>query len=226
MLYRLFMLFDGFVKVRATGIFAERFINLASHAKIRMWDIERGDGELRLTVSAISFGKLRQVARAAGVRLKIEQKNGLPFIYKKYRRRKALILGAAVFILSIYAGSLILWDIEVTGCEQLSPKAVEQTLEKLVVRSGAYISKIDIAKTEQLAMLEIAELSFIAINIKGVRANVEIRERVPVPSPMTPARVRSLAASCDGLIERMEVYKGAAMVERGMSVQKGDIKGQ
>ncbi len=223
MFYRLLMLFGGAVRIRATGTFVERFINLAARDGVRMWDIERGEGELYFKLPARSFRRLRRAARASGVRLRVVGRQGLPFVYGKYRRRAALWLGAVLFIGSLFAASRFLWDIEIIGCESLDPAYVEETLSELGVRRGSYISGIDVAQTQQLAMLKMEELSFIAINIKGVRAEIEIRERVPVPESKTLEGVRSLAASYDGLIESIDVYRGTSLVKRGASVQKGDI---
>lgn len=223
MFYRLLMLFGGAVRVRAVGTFVERFINLAARDGVQMWDIERGEGELHFKLPARSFRRLRRAAKASGVRLRVVGRHGLPFIYGKYRRRLALWLGAAIFALSLFGASRFIWDIEITGCESLDPDYVEETLSELGVRRGAYIHGIDVAQTQQLAMLKMEELSFIAINIKGVRAEIEIRERVPVPESKTPEGVRSLAASFDGLIESIDVFRGTALVKRGASVQKGEL---
>ncbi|HWP80546.1 MAG TPA: sporulation protein YqfD [Candidatus Acidoferrum sp.] len=223
MFYRLLMLFGGAVRVRATGTFVERFINLAAHDGVQMWDIERGEGELFFKLPARSFRRLRRAAKASGVRLRVVGRHGLPFVYGKYRRRIALWLGAALFVASLFAASRFIWDIEVIGCEALDSAHVEEVLSELGVKRGAYIAGIDIAQTQQLAMLKIEELSFIAINVKGVRAEIEVRERVPAPERKTPEGVRSLAASFDGLIESIDVFRGTALVKRGASVQKGDI---
>jgi similar to stage IV sporulation protein len=94
MFYRLLMLFGGAVRVRATGTFVERFINLAARDGVQMWDIERGEGELYFKLPARSFRRLRRAAKASGVRLRVVSRHGLPFVYGKYRRRAALWLGA------------------------------------------------------------------------------------------------------------------------------------
>ena len=109
------------------------------------------------------------------------------------------------------------------GCEQLEPSQVLEVLEGLGVKRGAFLPGLDTERIETQAALELDQLSFIAINLKGTTAQVQVRERVPVPDSRDPQEIRNLVASRDGQIEVLEVYEGVAMVSRGDTVQKGDL---
>ncbi len=223
MLNKFLMLLNGAARVRVRGVFIERFINLVSRDGIRIWDIERREGEMFFTVRASLFSHLRRAARAAGVRVKVVGRSGLPFVYNRYKGRTALWFGGLIFVLAIYGANLFLWDIEIVGGVDVDQEALLSVLEQHGVKRGAYIDGIDVTEVSRLAMIDMEELSFIAINIKGVEATVEIRERVPVPDFLTPEGLRSIAAAKDGVIESIDVFKGTTLVARGDVVQRGDI---
>ena len=215
---------SGRVTIRVTGFFLERFLNLTAKRGLPTWDVQRiSETEMLLTTTPAAFRRMRDAAFRAGVRVRVAGKSGLPFRLRPYRRRKALLLGLLLFLLMPLAASQFLWSITVEGCEQLKPSQVLEVLEGLGVKRGAFLTGLDTERIETQAALELDELSFIAINLKGTTAQVQVRERVPVPDSRDPQEIRNLVASRDGQIEVLEVYEGIAMVSRGDTVQKGDL---
>ena len=68
-----------------------------------------------------------------------------------------------------------------------------------------------------------SEIAWAAVNLRGTRAVVEIREverAAPVPDEDTPYNV---IAAEDGIVRRMELYRGAGEVQEGDLVFKGDM---
>ena len=49
----------GSVRFKASGDFAERFVNLAARERIALWDCRRKDGNLHASAPAKSYRKLR-----------------------------------------------------------------------------------------------------------------------------------------------------------------------
>ena len=215
---------SGRVTIQVTGFFLERFLNLTAKRGLPTWDVRRiSETEMLLTTTPAAFRRMRDPAFRAGVRIRVHRKAGLPFTLRPYRRRKALRVGLVLFLLAPLAASQFLWSVTVEGCEKLEPALVLETLEELGVKQGAFLPKLDTDKIQLQASLELDELSFIAINIKGTTAQVQVRERVPVPEDRNPQEIRNLVAGKDGQIESLEIYEGIAMVARGDTVQKGDL---
>ncbi|MBQ3076646.1 MAG: sporulation protein YqfD [Clostridia bacterium] len=214
---------SGRVRLQISGIFLERFLNLCVRRGLPTWDIRRqSETELLLTTTPAAFARMRDAAFRAGVRVRVASKEGLPFRLRPFRKRFALLAGLLLFLLLPLAASQFLWTIHLEGCETLEPTRVLQTLEQLGLKKGALLWGLDTQDIELAAQLQIKELSFIAINLKGTEANIQVRERTPAPAPLDPEGWRDMAADRDGLIVSTEVYDGVALVARGDTVRKGD----
>ena len=72
-------------------------------------------------------------------------------------------------------------------------------------------------------LLEIPELSWVAVNVSGCRANVEVRERRTAPKPLDRKTPCNLVARRDGLVLRVQALGGVPQVLKGMSVTEGQL---
>ena len=95
MIFRLWKYILGYVVIKIEGFFSEKFINISSKRQIKLWHIYRDDnGKLFAKISVKDFLKIRPVAFKSRCRIKIIKRVGLPFVIKKYRKRKALPLAS------------------------------------------------------------------------------------------------------------------------------------
>ena len=72
-------------------------------------------------------------------------------------------------------------------------------------------------------LLEIPELSWVAVNVSGCRANVEVRERRTAPKLLDRKIPCNLVARRDGLVLRVQALGGVPQVLKGMSVTEGQL---
>jgi len=214
---------NGYVRFQAQGVFIERFLNLVARDRIPVWDGHKRDGIYTGCVKASSYRRMRRHAKKTGVRLKVVDKEGAPFHRRKYRRRTGLLVGIALFVVFIYVMSGFIWRIEVNGNETLEDSQVIEALERIGVKTGAWRSSIDVRESERLAMLELDELAWIALNIRGSTIYVEISERTEPPVMVDPHDPCNIVAGQSGQIVSMRVYEGEALLQEGDTVLKGDI---
>ena len=76
----------GYVRFRATGGFPERFINLCSRENIPLWDISGGKEVLYAKTTIRGYHRLRSCARKSGMRPRVSERYGLPFLLHRHRR--------------------------------------------------------------------------------------------------------------------------------------------
>jgi similar to stage IV sporulation protein len=211
------------VRFKASGDFAERFVNLAARERIALWDCRRKDGDLHATAPAKSYRKLRGLAKKSGVRIRIEEKQGVPFTRRRYRRRWGLLAGFGVFLIFLFVMSLFLWQIDVEGLEDIPESRVLQTLEGLGIHPGSFRAGIDVRGSERNMLLLMPELSFIAINIDGSAATIELSERSMPPVLIDAHAPCNLVARMAGQITAINVFEGQALVGVGDAVAEGDV---
>ena len=116
LLLRLWNFLRGYVIILVEGHFIERFINICTRRQLFLWDVKRSsDTTMTLKMSIKGFKMVRPVAKKTHSKVKIISKNGMPFIISRYRKRKAYVLGALLFLVLINLIASFIWDIEITG---------------------------------------------------------------------------------------------------------------
>lgn len=222
---KLIRLFRGTVHFLIFGNFPERFLNLCSRAGIPIWDIRpRDKGAYEAATYASSYRKLRPHARASGTRLKVSRREGWPFLRGRYRRRWGLVLGVAAACALLFYMSGCVWKVEVHGCETIDPAEITESLSELGLRPGVRSNSVDARRLENEMMLREEKLSWIAVNLIGSRAVIEIKERVPAPEQIDyDNRACNIVASQSGQIKYMEVYEGQSVLKVGDTVLAGEV---
>lgn len=212
----------GYVIIIIEGYFLEKFVNICMHRCILLWDIvRRSETSMELKLSIKGFKMLRPVARKTKCRVRIKEKRGLPFVFNRYRKRKAFVAGAALFFILINIMTSFIWSIEITGNENLKTEYLESILKSKGIKTGVLKYGINTKNVVEELMLELRELSWISIEIKGTKLKAQVRERLPAPEIIPLNEPCSIIASKDGLISRIIVKEGMETVRQGDTVKKG-----
>ncbi|WP_343252710.1 sporulation protein YqfD [Ligaoa zhengdingensis] len=221
---KLLRYFKGYVRFTATGVFLERFLNMVVRKGVNIWDVHRRETTLTACTDVRSYKSLRPYAKKTGVRLRVRERHGAPFKVKRYHRRVGLLAGVVFFLLFLCVMGQFIWRIEVVGNEEVPTEQILSTLDELGLKTGTFRGKIDVRETERSALLRIQQLSWIAVNIDGSTATVEVRERVMAPEMFPDHDVPcNVVAKRTGLITYMEVYEGQSVLRVGDTVKEGDV---
>ena len=94
---KLFRIISGYVCVTFSGDFCERILNLCAKNHITLWNIKRIDEKITANVTVKNFKKLKNIRGKSKVKIKINKKNGIPFITRKYKLRVGLCVGVIIF---------------------------------------------------------------------------------------------------------------------------------
>lgn len=214
----------GYVIIVVIGKSVERFINICSKRQILLWDIERKDNESAVMKASLrGFRLMRPVAKKSACRVHILKKCGFPFVLAKLRRRRGFKLGFLIFILLILLSTSIVWDIEITGCKPEVVPRVMNVLKLENIRRGSLKLGINPKKIAQEIVLQVDGIAWAGVELKGVKLTITIEDGVTAPKLIQNNQAFNIVAERDGLITRMEVYAGNALVKEGDTVKKGQI---
>ncbi len=215
---------SGYVRFRVTGVFIERFLNLASRGGINLWDGSKTQTEYVGYTLMRHYKQLRPFAKKTGVHMQIEERFGWPFWRKKYRRRVGLAVGVGLFLgILLFLGNFV-WTIEVVGNEMVSSDEILDYLQEQGLKVGSFKSSLDPRELERKTLLEIKELSWIAVNITGSTVTVEVNERVLPPDMyLDNDKACNIIARYTGQIQSMDVYDGQSDLQVGDTVLAGDL---
>ena len=175
-------LIRGLVFVRLTGLFPERLVNLCAQEGIDFWAMEWLDEHtVRFTTRRGTLPLLEELARRAGCEVERESSRGLPDFLGRFRTRYAFLAGLVIALCAVSVLSRFILTVEVTGNETVPTAVILSQLRPLGVRPGVYGPSIDCKQLAQEALLRLEDLSWMAINLHGTRAEVIVREAEKPP---------------------------------------------
>lgn len=224
LLLRLINWLRGYVICEITGFFLEKFINMVTLKGIIVWGIrKKGKNSFKMCIRIKDFKKLRHPAKSTGIRIRIKKKKGFPFLLHKYRKRKGVFAGFIAFLAIIFVMSGYIWSIDISGNEAISDEKILNVLNESGFKIGIFTLKCNLKETKEDILTKLPELSWIAINIKGSKAVVEVKERIMPPEIISKDTPCNIIAKRDGIIIRADVFQGVSNVEPGYAVAKGSL---
>ena len=215
---------NGYVTVTVEGFFLEKFTNLCAINFIPFWNVKRyGNAKMVGRTTIKGFKQMRFQARKCGCRVSIGKKRGAPFFLHRYKKRKIFAIGFLIFLICIKVASMFVWSVSVTGNETVSTREILENLESLGVKKWVLKDTLDVRELAELFMIKNENISWVGIDIEGVRVNVEVVEKAKVPEKIDKNVACDIIASKPALIVSMDTYQGTPMVEVGDIVDGGTI---
>lgn len=220
----LFSYIIGYLNIEVEGVFIERFINICKAKNIILWNIKiKEEIKLYTNIGTKDFKHIREVARRTNSNIKIRKKCGIPFIFNRYKKRKVLGIFFILIILTIIILSNFIWNISVTGNNDLATQDIIDELKKDGLQIGTLKRNINLNKVINNVRLNNNDIAWIGISIKGTNAIVKIKERKKAPRIINENEYCNIISDKDGIITEINVQNGTANVKEGDIVKKGDI---
>lgn len=224
MLKKAVKLLRGSVCVRAKSAYPERMLNLCSARGIEFWDVRWiDDTALSFCVARGDLRALRRAAEGCGAEVSIERTAGTPFFFARLRRRHALFAGGILCAALLLVNSLFIWDFEVTGNETVPTETILHALREHGVHRGTFIYSFRSQDICNRVLPELKDLCWVAVNVRGCKAYVQVRERVRVPERVNESEPTNVIAAKPGLITKVRALDGEKRVLPGTSVQQGQL---
>lgn len=213
----------GSVLCEIRGAAPLRCLNALGEAGIEAKRAERADEfTLRLTLDERDYSAAAAIAARSQCELARISSRGGALLARRLRRRIALLAAAVVCFALLAAGSLFVWEIDISGCESVTEGEVRRALASAGVAEGSFWPAWDADAVKNHLLLEIPELAWAGVSVSGSRAEVRVRERIERPELASDGAPGSITAAASGIIERMEVYEGAPAVSVGDAVAAGE----
>lgn len=215
--------FRGTVRFTVRDGFLERFINLCAQNRVPVWDGRRQGSRYTACTTLAGSRRLPELAQRAGVILEDGRRGGAPVLLHRYRKRTGLFAGGLLVAAALLILGQFIWQVQVEGLATIPRQEVDAALEELGVVRGALRRDIDAREVERRLMLRLDKAAWVAVNLRGSRAVVEIQERVVPPERIDDRTPHNVVAAKPGFITYLEVYNGQPTVKAGDSVEAGDI---
>lgn len=200
----------------------EDFVNrIKKEVPILMLDIP-DEGTVRLKCLYQNRADVERIAAARMAAVSDKKQRGLPVLLKALRGRLGLILGCILAVIAVYVSSLFVWEIRVVGNEKLRSGQVIKMLEEAGFYEGIYKGNADVRSVADTVLINEDAISWLAINLDGTVAHVEIKEALPAV-PVPKKQNVNLVASANGIILRVDAHEGGTKINKGDVVTKGQL---
>lgn len=214
----------GYLNIEVEGVFVERFINICKSRNILLWNVKMEQGvKLYANIGIKDYKNIREIAKKTNTSIKIEKKCGIPFILNRYKKRKVFAFILAIVVLMLVVVSNFVWNINISGNENVKTEEIKQALEKQGLKIGAYKRNLDSSNIINKIRLNRDDIAWIGITIKGTNAEVEIKEVTKAPKIIDENEYCNINSDKEGMITKISVQNGMAKVKEGDIVKKGDI---
>ncbi len=200
-------------------------INLLSRLDIPYAHLERDqDGGLHFTIPSYKRKQLEGAFTAEGITWELGALTGIPSILQRYKKRWGIAAGALLFVfLTALSGSRI-WCVEVSGNNQVEDAEIITLLASLGCGVGDPYKNIDFAKLHNQFLLQCQDIAWIAVNMDGTHAHVEVRETLADrQKEQEETQTYNVVAAEDGQIEQIAAYEGKPQIAIGDTVRKGEL---
>ncbi len=212
----------GYKRLSFDLAYAADILNIC-HEHRFVYRRQTSDGEsMSLELSLFVATQLLRSCEKKEIPVREVREGGLPCLLGKYRRRYGFFAGCILFTLIIFLSSSLLWDIEIEGEERISEAEVLCELRECGLTVGMPLSKIKADTIQNRVLMHSDNISWIAVNLIGTVAHVEIREHMSAEEIYEP-QAANLIATCDGTIEYLEEVRGNPVVTTGDLVREGEL---
>lgn len=224
MLKEIVSLLRGTVRARAESRFPERVLNVCSARGIAFRDPAfLGENEIALSVDRRDWRRLKAACADVDARVHIERASGVPFVLGRLRRRAALLAGTVLCAVLLVVNACFIWDLQVEGNETVPAEEILRVLARNGVRRGTFAFSVNARRLCNRALLDLPELSWLTVNVRGCRAHVIVRERIPRPEIVNESAPTNVVAARDALVTEVRALDGEARVQKGATVRKGQL---
>ena len=213
----------GYAVMGTEGAFAEELLNLCARCRIPFWGVVWEAGGLTLRVRLCHAKRLRTEGERRGIPITEAARRGGGAALLRWRRRWGFLGGMGLAFLAAAVLSRFILTVEVTGNESVPDAVILSQLQRQGVRPGVYGPALERTEIANRALAELPQLSFLAVNLYGTRAEVVVREAIPAPELLDESTPADVVAERDGILLDIHTAAGEARFADGDVVGKGEV---
>lgn len=223
MFKRVARFFSGEVRLR---LLAPSFLcaNLFILSGVPCFDIENKGICFLCSVSHNDLKAVETLCNQKGICYEILYEKGFYSFLPKALCRPGLILGLLFGIFCLFQSTNYVWDVQISGNENLSEEQIFEILENYGFRIGCRHSSLNLHQICNQIPMENDEIAWISVNMMGSVAEIELVETRNKPD--TDEKEKNpvnLVAKEAGEILRFELSSGRAVTGVGQTVKAGDL---
>lgn len=211
----------GMLMISIEGVNLEHFINKCNAAGVTLYNVSRERYDLMFC--RIRYGDMKSIAslnRELKCRIKIKRRYGLRFFMNRLGRRKAFVVGMAMFVVFITVLSSSIWRIDISGTNKITPTQIINIVNDMGAGVGIFKTRCDTKTLELAIKKELPDVDWVIVEFHGVVMDIRIIESVTGVERQDkfPA---SIISEVDGEIVSINALRGDKKVLKGSKIKVG-----
>ncbi len=205
------------------GLNLDMFINRVKNKGIVLYNVKKmGNKRLIASVSYKDSKNFFANAKELCYNIKKIEENGAFLPLLKLWRGVGVFVGIIVFCLSAFFFNDFIYAFSFVGSGSIYKREVLSYLNSIGVKEYQRFSKFDFERIEDEVLAENKNLSFVSIDKHGNTLVVDLALATDKVDRLD-GNIYSLTSNFNGVIEKINVYRGTALVKKGDHVKKGDL---
>ena len=201
----------------------ERFIEIAKKRGVFLFDVKKlSNKHLQITLNFKDNKKIFAIAEEMCYNIKRIRYKGKSYPLFALFKSVGMLIGALIFIVGAVAMDDFVLSFSFSGSGTQYKNQVIEYLSEQGVRQFSRFSQLDLAVLEDKILSSFDKFSFASCKKAGNRLLIELAlagENTEILS----GNVYQLCSDAEGVVEKIKVYRGTAVVSVGDSVKKGDL---
>ena len=215
---------NGYVNILIEGYYIEQFINICNVRQINLWNIKKENSvKMFANIQIGDFKKLKSICKKTKCKIKIQSKSGMPFVIKKYKKRKVFFIFLLLIVLVVFALSNFVWNIEIISDGDLPKEEIINIVKSEGLDIGKLKNTIDTKKIINQIRLKRNDVSWAGIEIVGTNAIIKLVKADEKPEIINDEEFCNIVADKDATILKISAQNGTPVVKDSAEVKKGDI---
>lgn len=199
---------------------SQRLINKMLEQNILVKNLEYKQEKLSFLIEDKNLKQVTSVLESMRLEYKVKKRGGKFFVKKFVTAYISLVIAAVLAIVTISMGTKICFDINI-DCEGGETRSkITEILKENSVKKFMLKSSVDTKALSREISSKIEDIGFASCYFEGGILNVEVKQ---VHKDEEKPQYSQIVASCDGIVTRVLVYSGTALVKAGDVVKKGDV---
>lgn len=205
------------------GLNLDRFINTVKRKGIALYDVKKyGVKRLVIAVNLSDSENFFAITKELCYNIKKVRYKGKGYPLYYLLKNLGLVIGLALFLaVAIFSNDIIL-ETTFTGSGSVYSREVSEYLKSVGVEKYSRFSSVNLKSLGSNILKNTDKLSFASCKKKGNRLEIQLVLSSDSVNTLS-GNVYELYADATGVIEKIKVYRGTAMVNVGDTVKKGDL---
>ena len=213
---------DGVIEVKMTAAEPENALTAIAQSGIELYDISHETALVcSFSIQRRDYSRLAALCKKQGQSLTVVRKRGIYYVLNNWYKRKLLLLGIGILLLSAFFLPTRVLFVSVEGNETIPDQYIISAAEQNGICFGAARRQVRSEKVKNALLGAIPQLQWAGVNTRGCTAIISVRERAADDSIPQSGEVSSIVAERDGYILSCVVTQGTAQVQPGQAVRAG-----